>query len=479
MSLEKSIEGNIEINMSAPQSSFNHTDSSDAQVEKRIRESVDILKSVMESRFNRLSQANRRLKRKIFDLYTIFELSRKLNSVLDLDVLLSGMLSALKDELGIENIAVFLRRDTKKDQLCCFKLKTGELEIVDADKTIEFCNKIEEFKVSLSGKLARLLLSENEPLFLREIQAHLNGDEAEIKILNNLDCRLVVPLISRDQLVGILSFGPKKSDQRISDSDLEFISVLAGQLTVAVENALLYENQKRINTELRDTQKQLIQSEKLAATGQFSASLAHEINNPLGIIKNYLQILSENIEENTTNQHNVKAIKEEVDRIARIVKSFLDFSRPAKEEMSLLNSTGIIKQTIFLVNQEFSIRGIKIKTDLPENLPQVMGSEDQLKQVFLNLLVNARDFMPEGGEISICAREVGETVEIEFADTGCGIPEENITHIFDPFFTTKSNGKGTGLGLWISYGIMQRHSGTIQAKRKKPGTSFIISLPKG
>ncbi len=464
--------------MSSLQSSYNHANSSDAQVKKRIRESVDILKNVMESRFNRLAQANRRLKRKIFDLYTISELSRKLNSVLDLDILLSGMLSALKDELGIENIAVFLRRGPKPDKLCCFKLKTSEREILDADTTIESCTKLDEFKISLTGKLARLLLSDKAPLFLREIQTYLKGDKAEIQILSNLDCKLVVPLISRDQLVGIISFGPKKLDQRISDSDLEFISVLAGQLTVAVENALVYENQRRINAELRDTQKQLIQSEKLAATGQFSASLAHEINNPLGIIKNYLQILSESIEENPANQHNVKAIKEEVDRIARIVKSFLDFSRPAKEEMSLLDLSEKIKQIVFLVNQEFSTRNIKITIDLPDNLPQVMGSEDQLKQVFLNLLVNSRDFMPEGGEISICARETKEMVEVEFSDTGCGIPEENINSIFDPFFTTKSNGTGTGLGLWICYGIIQRHGGTIQAKRKKQGTSFIVSLPK-
>jgi signal transduction histidine kinase len=198
----------------------------------------------------------------------------------------------------------------------------------------------------------------------------------------------------------------------------------------------------------------------------------------LGIIKNYLQILSDSIEENPSNQHNVEAIKEEVDRIARIVKSFLDFSRPAKEEMSLLGLKETIMQTVFLADKEFSTRGIKIRADLPENIPSVMGSEDQLKQVFLNLLVNSRDFMPKGGEITICLRETGMMVEIEFSDTGCGIPEDNITRIFDPFFTTKSNGKGTGLGLWICYGIVQRHGGTIQVTGKNPGTSFIISLPK-
>ena len=465
--------------MSNPHSSCNQTDSSDPQVEKSIRESVDILKNVMESRFNRLSQANRRLKSKIFDLYTIFELSRRLNSALDLEVLLSGMLSALMNELKIENISVFLRRDHQQDELSCFKLKKKEPDNSDPNAEVQTCKHIDEYKISLTGRLSRLLLSEKEPLFLKEIHNHLPENHDEIKTLHKLDCKLVVPLISRDKLVGILSFGPKRLDQRITDSDLEFISVLAGQLTVSVENALLYENQKRINSELRDTQKQLIQSEKLAATGQFSASLAHEINNPLGIIKNYLQILSESMEGNSGNQDNLAAIKEEVDRIARIVKSFLDFSRPAKEEMSFLDLIEIIKRVIFLVNQEFLSRDIKIAADLPESLPQILGLEDQLKQVFLNLLVNSRDFMPQGGEIKISAREVGDKVEIDFSDTGCGIPEDNLNRIFDPFFTTKTDGRGSGLGLWICYGIIQRHGGSIQAKRKKQGTRFIISLPKG
>jgi signal transduction histidine kinase len=464
--------------MSDPQSSSDCLHHADVQLEKRIRESVDILKSAMESKFNRLSEANRRLKRKIFDLYTIFELSRGLNSVLDLDALAGGMLSALNYELGIENIAVFLHRDTKKDKLSFFKLKGREPEFSGMKQAIHASGKIHESEISLTGELSRLLLSAREPLFLREIQSHIRGDNAEIEILRSLDCKLCVPLISKNRLLGILSLGPKKSDQRFSDNDLEFISVLAGQLTVAVENAILYENQKSINEQLRNTQKQLIQSEKLAAIGQISASLAHEINNPLGIVKNYLLILSENIEDQNPNHHNIKAINEEVDRIARIVRSFLDFSRLGKEEMVLLDIASILRQTIFLVSKEFLNRKIKIKTEVAEKLPQVLGSEDQLKQVFLNLLVNAKNSMPQGGEITISTQEMGQTLEIEFADTGCGISEEHISRIFDPFFTTKKEGEGTGLGLWICYEIIQAHGGNIQVRSKEKGASFLITLPK-
>ena len=449
--------------------SFDSPDLTNIKAEKRILESVGLFKSAIEDRINRLTQANKRLKQKIFDLYAIFELSRKLNSVLDLEDLLSQMLSTLVDQLGIKNIAIFLRRDPKQEKLSFLKLKG----IPPAPSTMT-----KHWEISLKGELYRLFLSGKETLFLEEIQALIKDDDPEMQILKELDCKLCVPLISRDELVGIMSLGSKKSNLRFADSDLEFIFVLADHLTVAVENAILYENQKSINAELRKTQRQLIQSEKLAALGQLSASLAHEINNPLGIIKNYLLILSEDIRENDPNQNNLKMIKEEVDRIARIVRSLLDFSRPGKEEMTLVDLSSILKQTVFLIDKELSSKKIKIKQELSENLSPVMGDEDQIKQVFLNLLVNSRDFMCDGGEIVLSARDTDSGVIVEFSDTGPGIPEENLSRIFEPFFTTKQEGRGTGLGLWICYGIMQRHGGTIQAKRKKEGISFILTFPK-
>jgi signal transduction histidine kinase len=376
----------------------------------------------------------------------------------------------LVDQLGIKSIAVLLRRDPKQEVLSFLKLKGIQPNL---------CARMDEWKISLNGVLSRMVLSEREPLFFKEVQPHLKDDIPEMEILKELDCKLCVPLISRNELVGILILGPKKTNLRFVDSDLEFISVLADQLTVAVENAILYENQKNMNAELRKTQQQLVQSEKLAALGQLSASVAHEINNPLGIIKNYLQILSENTDEDDSNQHNLEMIKEEVNRIARIVKSLLDFSRPEKNKMTIVDLSATLKQTISLLDKEFLSKSIKIKKELPDNLSPVMGSEDQLKQVFLNLLVNSKDFMPQGGEVIISARNTDQSVEIEFSDTGCGIPEENIPRIFEPFFTTKQEGKGTGLGLWICYGIMQRHGGTIQVRRKEKGTSFLLTFPKG
>jgi signal transduction histidine kinase len=454
--------------MSESRSSFDHPQPSEMHAERRILESVGLFKTAVEDKINRLAQANKRLKQKIFDLYTIFELSRRLNSMLDLEDLLSEMLSTLVDQLGIRNIAIFLRRDPKHDKLSFLKLKGNSP--VSPTQT-------KHWEISTKGELYRLFLSERESLFLEEIRGFINDDNPEMKILKELDCKLCVPLISRDELVGILSLGSRKTNLRFSDSDLEFIFVLADHLTVAVENAILYENQKSINAELRRTQRQLVQSEKLAALGQLSASLAHEVNNPLGIIKNYLRILSENTEKSEPDQRSIKTIQEEVNRIARIVRSLLDFSRPEKEDMIVLDISSVLRESVALVDKEFLKRKITIKQDLFAKLWPVMGDKDQLKQVFLNLLVNSRDFTPEGGEVRVSARNADSRVTIEFSDTGPGIPEENLSRVFEPFFTTKEEGKGTGLGLWICYGIVQRHGGTIQAKRRKKGTSFLVSLP--
>jgi signal transduction histidine kinase len=455
--------------MSDARSPSNHPDSSETQMGRRILESVGLFKSAIEDKINRLTQSNKRLKQKIFDLYAIFELSRKLNSVLELEDLLSEMLSTLVDQLGIRNIAIFLRRDPKHDKLSFLKHKGISPGSPGRQK---------HWEISMKGELYRLFLAEKESLFLEEIRAFIDDDDPEMRILKELDCKLCVPLISRDELVGILSLGSKKTNLRFSDSDLEFIFVLADHLTVAVENAILYENQKCINAELRRTQRQLIQSEKLAALGQLSASLAHEVNNPLGIIKNYLLILSQSMGEDDPNQRHIKTVKDEVGRIARTVRSLLDFSRPEKEKMTLLDLSSVLGQTVSLLDKEFSKKKIKIEQQIPKDLWPVTGDRDQLKQVFLNLLVNSRDFMPQGGEIKLSARNTESGVTIEFWDTGPGIPQDNLSRIFEPFFTTKEEGKGTGLGLWICYGIIQRHGGTIQAKRRKKGASFTVSLPK-
>jgi len=452
-------------------------------MERGILESVNLLKSAIENKINELTESKRRLKRKIFDLYTIFEISRKLNSTLDPDALLEGILLTLIGQLGIKGAAIFIQKDPNQKELSMFKIRGIDLEGHPNSN---------EFKFRQDGDLLKLLLSQNEPLLLDEIQAHMKkgspdlvstqspGESVpmkEIHLLGALECELCIPLISKNQIRGILSLTQKTSNLSFTDSDLEFLSILTSQFTSAVENAIFYESQKNMNLELRRTQRQLIQSEKLAALGELSASFAHEINNPLGIIKNYLLILSESMREDDPGRSNLTVVKEEVDRIARIIKNLLDFCRPKTGNISALDVAEIMNGTVSLVEKQFLKENIGIEKNIPESLPKVKGFDDEIKQVFLNLLMNSKDFMPQGGEIFISARQNEDTLEIEFSDTGCGIPEESISKVFEPFFTTKEEGKGTGLGLWVCYGIIQRHGGTIMARRKNKGASFLITLP--
>ena len=231
------------------------------QMERKILESVDLLRSAFENKINELTEANRRLKRRIFDLYTIFEISRKLNSTLDPNSLLEEMLLTLIGQLEIKGAAIFIQKDTNQKELSMFKIRG-----IDLKRHPDFT----EFKFRQDGALLKLLLSENGPLFLDEIRAHIKKGSPglvltssrensirtkEISVLEALECELCVPLISKNQIRGILSLAEKTSNLPFTDSDLEFLSVLTSQFTSTVENAILYESQKNMNLELRRTQK--------------------------------------------------------------------------------------------------------------------------------------------------------------------------------------------------------------------------------
>lgn len=235
----------------------------------------------------------------------------------------------------------------------------------------------------------------------------------------------------------------------------------------------------KANKELRDTQEQLIQSEKLAALGRLSADIAHEINNPLGGVKNCLYLLSDSVSKNKKKY--LEIAENEVNRIASIVRRLLDLYRTQKETMRATNVNVPLDEILAVTKSQIANRNVKLIKDFDTKLPDVMASSGHLKQVFLNIILNAVESMPEGGELAIKTylHPTGEPeIKIEFTDTGCGIPEEVIDRIFDPFFTTKKSGKGTGLGLSVSYGIIQRHKGRIEVKSEVgKGTTFIISLP--
>lgn len=237
---------------------------------------------------------------------------------------------------------------------------------------------------------------------------------------------------------------------------------------------------KRMQRELEDTQMKLLQSEKMSSLGKLAAGIAHEINNPLGGIVIFTNMMLEEMEEKDARREDVKRIISEAARCKNIVKGLLDFSRQTDSKMSVNDLNKIIAQTMTILENQAIFHNIKVIKDYEGSLPLVKCDRIRISQVFLNIILNAVDAMGQKGEFTIRTsfNQKRETAVIEFSDTGCGIPEEIQNNIFDPFFSTKEVGKGTGLGLSMSYGIIKDHNGTINVKsRPGEGATFIIELP--
>ena len=232
------------------------------------------------------------------------------------------------------------------------------------------------------------------------------------------------------------------------------------------------------NRKLREAQQQLIQSERLAAVGKVAARVAHEVNNPLAIIKTAVRIIRNQSAPDSPTTGSLQMIEDEISRIARIIQELLEFSRPPPATQELVQVNTVILGLERLLEQALREKQIALKVIIEEGLPQVLISSDQLKQVLLNMVRNAEDAMPQGGELVIQTAQQGQFVELKIADMGCGIAAEHREHIFDPFFTTKRRGKGVGLGLSVSYAIITAANGAIEVDSEVgKGSTFRVSLP--
>ena len=236
----------------------------------------------------------------------------------------------------------------------------------------------------------------------------------------------------------------------------------------------------RMLSELKKREEQLIQSRKLAAVGNLTAGIAHELNNPLNNISLTTEALINEYDDwdKTTKLKMLNDIFSQVERASNTVANLLDFTHRDKEAFEKVSLKNILERTIKLIANEIRLSNVRLNVDCDDNLPPIMGNQDNLQQLFLNLFINALQAMPDGGTLNIRAYAENESLKVIVRDTGIGIPKEHINSIFDPFFTTKEVGKGTGLGLSVSYGIIRKHQGSISVESEVgKGTSFIIELP--
>jgi two-component system NtrC family sensor kinase len=232
--------------------------------------------------------------------------------------------------------------------------------------------------------------------------------------------------------------------------------------------------------ELKKHEDQLIQSRKMAAIGNLTAGIAHELNNPLNNISLTTEALIDDFDDwdRETKLKMLGIVSTQVDRAAATVANLLDFTRRDSSTFERLSINDVLNRTVKLLSNEFSLRDIELAIELEDNLPLIMGSAHNLQQVFLNLFLNAIQAMPDKGILKIKSYVENGSLKIDVSDTGVGIPDENLDKIFDPFFTTKEIGQGTGLGLSVSYGIIKKHRGNISVDSEiGKGTTFSVLLP--
>jgi signal transduction histidine kinase len=298
-------------------------------------------------------------------------------------------------------------------------------------------------------------------------------------VLDTHRVALVVPLIALNRLTGMLFLSDKEDGTAYSRAEIDALLMLAGQASFAVENAVMTQFQE-------ERLKKLFHADKLATVGELAAGAAHEIRNPLTSIRSTVQFLKKDL---PPEKHGyVEGVIEEVDRIDGIIRGLLSLSKSSELHLSRVDLREALQQTLLLLDPELKRNRIAVNQQMMIGDPTVEADHAQVRQVFLNVLLNSVQSMPGGGTITVHMadrpdgkrEESIESVRVTLSDNGPGMPEETIRRVFDPFFTTKEN--GTGLGLSITYGIVHGHGGEIDiASKTDPsshGTSVTIRLPR-
>ena len=305
-------------------------------------------------------------------------------------------------------------------------------------------------------------------------------------IAEDVKSLLAIPLVTREQLVGVLNLFCQTGTHAFDDEALRLAQVYADQVAVFIENAQLVEKLRlaaaelearveRRTAQLRQTQAQVIRAEKMAAVGRLAGSVAHEVNNPLQAIALHLQLAAEGgVTETAVAQLHI--VRQELDRIAKIAQRLLDFQRPKSGTRTRQDVTALVDDVLALAGEQLQQANVAVIWEKPIDLPPVTAVGDRLKQVFLNLILNAVEAMPEGGQLHIKAEQSAGTIALAFADNGTGMTEAVMSQLFEPFFSTRHS--GSGLGLAVSHEIIAGHGGTLEASSQPgQGVTFTVRLP--
>jgi signal transduction histidine kinase len=393
------------------------------------------------------------------------EFNRSLILIADREMLVYNLVSKIKEISPVDRIEIFLLNPETEKYIHTGKHKEDE-------------KLFDRIHFSFHSKLVNWL-SVNETYFyvsrMNNVMTYLSDAERELIHLAGIE--LIFPMKVINRLNGFVLLGKRSNGENFSWQDIDVLSLLFDQAAFAIENTALYEEQSaRI--------RKMYRSDRLAILGQLAAGAAHEIRNPLTAIRSTVQYLGRGI-KNPDKQEMIEELMSEVDRINKIVQGLLSFSKPSEPEMSKVNIEQLLQQTLVLLNNTVVKKQIDVRFDISVKNTVVTADISQLKQVFLNVILNAVESMENSETKQLTLGiEAGRLLDyqlryllISITDSGNGIESCDIENIFTPFYTTKKD--GTGLGLPISYGIINRHGGEMEINSAPgKGTTVVIKLPQ-
>lgn len=407
------------------------------------------------------ARLHQQLKRKALELESLFSVGQAIVSSLDLDEVLKR----------ITKKVVQLLEEVKLCSLMLLDQAKGELLIKAVHGASERYTRKPPLKVadSLLGKVAR----ERTPIIVEDVRRHPEFKYSGLARREGLVSLLSVPMVFQDRVIGVLNaytgrphhFGPEEVD---------LLSALAGQSAIAIQNARLYESVVASEEKIR-------QSERLLLLGEMAAEVAHEIRNPLTVIRMLIHSLNEEFSERDPRKKDIQVMEQKIGQMTDLVDQILQITRQREPEFHPVELQEVLEETLALVRHRLGRQKVKVTMRLGRGIPPVRGDRAQLEQMLLNLILNASQAMPEGGQLSLKTgfRQkgcFGPTVWMAVEDTGCGVPKESLQDIFRPFFSLRPG--GVGLGLSVVQRVVNQHQGRITVKRAREGGScFFVEFP--
>jgi signal transduction histidine kinase len=393
-------------------------------------------------------------------LRPLFNVTEKLFAETDRNRLLELIVSAICEHLNCSNVAYY---EVENRKVSVVAQRGNVPQVDDSNFASQFISRVD---------------ADGNPFV---INATGPGEEEAQSLLSalGLGTALLIP-VARSNLHSVL-FAARDTgatERPFRGADLEMFFVLARQAVVAMENASLYADLRDYVRRVEDSQQALLRAEKMAAAGRLTASIAHEVNNPLQSVQNCLHLAGREDMPAEKRRKYFALAQTELERLMKTMQRMLDFYRPGSAKVEQVDLLELLHHVLSLTSQQLGQRQIEVEADLPHSLPLVYAVSSQIQQIFFNLILNSLDAMPGGGILKIKAREFEHGVEIIVQDTGPGIPENRRNDIFEPFFSTKEG--GTGLGLTVSYNIVTAHGGTLDLVNDHgPGACFRLFLPIG